>query len=378
MMRASEMHFHRLANSVAQLVWVVDAAGRISYGNSNWYSHTGIGAGAKFVRNYLPLLHPDDRLSWERTWGHALASGEAYALECRLRFTAGSKYVQHLEWGHPVRDNDGKNPEWIVVATDADEDRRLIAELRRTIARKDQFLALVAHELRGPIAPILTTLQLLARHVEEPRLVEQSCARMARQFAQLKRLVEDLFDLARSQNAQMLLTRGNVELEAAVEAAIENAQPLIASRRHHLSVVTPSQTTVVNGDAGRLTQVFANLLVNAAKFTGEAGRICVLIEREPGWVLVKVRDSGIGISPDMLERVFDAYMQAERESAGAASGLGLGLALARRLIELHGGTVNAYSEGLGRGSEFVVRLPAGSGRESPESRAQECNSFAIT
>jgi signal transduction histidine kinase len=134
----------------------------------------------------------------------------------------------------------------------------------------------------------------------------------------------------------------------------------------------------VNGDAGRLTQVFANLLVNAAKFTGEAGRICVLIEREPGWVLVKVRDSGIGISPDMLERVFDAYMQAERESAGAASGLGLGLALARRLIELHGGTVNAYSEGLGRGSEFVVRLPAGSGRELPESRAQECNSLAIT
>ena len=376
-MRATEMHFHRLANSVAQLVWVVDASGRISYGNSSWYAHTGIGAGAKFVRNYLPLLHPEDRWGWERTWGHALASGEAYALECRLRFTAESKYVQHLECGHPVRDIDGKNPEWIVVATDADEDQRLIAELRRSIARKDQFLALVAHELRGPLSPILTTLQLLARHVEEPRLVEQSCARMARQFAQLRRLVEDLFDLARSQNAQMLLTRGEVELEAAVEAAIENAQPLIASRRHHLSVVTPPQTTVVNGDAGRLTQVFANLLVNAAKFTDEAGRISVLIEREPGWALVKVRDSGIGISPDMLERVFDAYVQAERDSAGSASGLGLGLALARHLIELHGGTVNAYSEGLGRGTEFVVRLPAGSGRESPESRAQECNSFAV-
>ncbi|MEA3178616.1 MAG: two-component system, chemotaxis family, CheB/CheR fusion protein [Gammaproteobacteria bacterium] len=376
-MRATEMHFHRLADSVGQLVWVVDASGRISYGNSSWYAHTGIGAGAKFVRNYLPLLHPEDRSSWERAWGHALASGEAYALECRLRFTAESKYVQHLEWGHPVRDIDGKDPEWIIFATDADEDRRLIAELRRSIARKDQFLALVAHELRGPLSPILTTLQLLAGHVDEPRLVEQSCARIARQFAQLRRLVEDLFDLARSQNAQMILTRGKVELEAAVEAAIEDAQPLIASRRHHLSVVMPSQTTVVNGDAGRLTQVFGNLLVNAAKFTDEAGRICVLIEREPGWALVKVRDSGIGISPDMLQRVFDAYVQAERDSTGSASGLGLGLALARHLIELHGGTVNAYSEGLGRGSEFVVRLPAANGRELLESRAQECNSLAI-
>jgi signal transduction histidine kinase len=376
-MRGTQMHFHRLANSISQLVWVVDASGRIAYGNSSWYAHTGIGAGAKFVGNYVQLLHPEDRSGWERTWFHALASGEAYALECRLRFTAESTYVQQLEWGHPVRDIDGKNPEWIVVATDADEDQRLIAELRRSIARKDQFLALVALELRGPLSPILTTLQLVARHVEEPRLVEQSCARMTRQFAQLRRLVEDLFDLARSQNAQMLLTCGKVELEAAVEAAIEHAQPLIASRRHHLSVVTPPQTTVVKGDAGRLTQVFANLLVNAAKFTDEAGRISVLIEREPGWAVVKVRDSGIGISSDMLERVFDAYVQAERGSAGSASGLGLGLALARNLIELHGGTVNAYSEGLGRGTEFVVRLPAGSGLGSPESRAQECNNLAV-
>jgi signal transduction histidine kinase len=369
-MGAMEMHFHRLANSVAQLVWVVDAAGRISYGNSGWYAQTGIGAGAKFVRNYLPLLHPDDRPSWERTWRHAIASGEAYALECRLRFTSGSDYVQHLEWGQPVRNADGADPEWIVVATDAAEDRRLIAELRHSIARKDQFLALAAHELRGPLSTIHATLQLLARNSEEPRLVEQSCARMTRQFAQLARLVGDLFDLARSQNAQMLLTRGKVDLEAAIEAAIESAQPLIVSRKHQLSVVTPPQTTVVNGDAGRLTQVFANLLVNAAKFTEVAGRICVLVEREPGWALVRVRDSGIGISPDMLARIFDAYVQAEPESAESAAGLGLGLALVRHLITLHGGTVNAHSEGVGRGSEFVVRLPAGSESVSAGFREQ--------
>jgi signal transduction histidine kinase len=367
MMRATEMHFHRLADSVAQLVWVVDASGRISYGNSSWYAHTAIGAGAKFHSNYLQLLHPEDRPSWERTWRHAVESGEAYALECRVRFAGESAYVQHLEWGNPIRDIDGNNREWIIVATDARDDQRLITQLRRSIARKDQFLALVAHELRGPLAPISSTLQILAGHMDEPQIIEQSCARLERQVAKLTRLVEDLFDLARSQNAQIHLTRGAVELETAVAAAVEEAQPLIASHKHHLSVVTPTDTTVVNGDAGRLTQVFANLLVNAAKFTGDGGRICVLIEHEVGWALVKIRDSGIGIAPDMLERVFDAYVQAERASTASAGGLGLGLALVRHLIELHGGSINAYSEGAGRGSEFVVRLPAGGGRESVKS-----------
>jgi signal transduction histidine kinase len=129
----------------------------------------------------------------------------------------------------------------------------------------------------------------------------------------------------------------------------------------------PPQAMIVEGDSGRLTQVFANLLINAAKFTHPGGHIWVEVERESAWALVKVRDSGIGISRDMLARVFDAYVQAERGSAASKGGLGLGLALARHLIELHGGTVNAYSEGPGRGSEFVVRLPA-PGRQvySPE------------
>lgn len=373
-MRATEMHFHRLADSVPQLVCVVDASGWISYCNSSWYARTAIGAGAKFLPSYRQLLHPEDRPSLERTWGHAVASGEAYALECRVRFAGESAYVQHLEWGSPVRDIEGKEPEWIIVAAEADHDQRLIAQLRRSIARKDHFLALVAHELRGPLSPISSTLQILAAHMGEPRLIEQSCARMARQVAKLGRLVEDLFDLAKSQSAQMLVARGAVELETTVAAAVEETQPLIAAHGHHLTVIAPTDGTVVNGDAGRLTQVFANLLVNAAKFTDDGGQISVLIEREAGWALVKVRDSGIGIAPDMLERVFDAYVQAEH----ASGGLGLGLSLVRHLIELHGGSVSAHSEGLGRGSEFVVRLPAQTGRGSVGSLADELNCFAAT
>ena len=357
-MRETETHFHRLADSLAQLVWVVDADGRLSFGNSAWHACTAIGAGARFVESYLPALHPADRSSWERTWEQAVSSGEPYALERRIRFTPESSYVLQLEWGNPLRDNGACTGEWIITATDEGENERLTAQLRRTIEQKDKFLALVAHEMRGPLAPIATALQLLQQHMSEPAIVRQSCATLARQVAQLVRFVDDLFDLARSQNAQILLRRAAVDLEAAVATAVESAQPIIASRGQELTVVMPAQAMIVEGDSCRLTQVFANLLINAAKFTHHGGRIRVAVERESEWALVRVRDSGIGISPDMLARVFDAYVQAERGSAASKGGLGLGLALARHLIELHGGTVNAYSEGAGRGSEFVVRLPA--------------------
>ncbi len=361
-MRATETHFHRLADSLAQLVWVVDATGRLSFGNSAWHACTAIGAGARFVDSYLPALHPADRSSWEQTWEQAVSSGEPYALERRIRFTPESNYVLQLEWGNPLRDNGARTGEWIITATDAGESERLIAQLRRIIEQKDTFLALVAHEMRGPLAPISTALQLLQQHMSEPAVVHQSCATLARQVAQLVRFVDDLFDLARSQNAQILLRRAAVDLESAVATAVEAAQPIIASRGQELTVVMPPQAMIVEGDSGRLTQVFANLLINAAKFTHPGGHIWVGVERESAWALVKVRDSGIGISRDMLARVFDAYVQAERGSAASKGGLGLGLALARHLIELHGGTVNAYSEGPGLGSEFIVRLPAPGGQ----------------
>jgi signal transduction histidine kinase len=361
--RAVETHFHRLAESLSQLVWSVDAAGRLSYGNSAWYAFTAIGAGARFLESYLPALHPGDRSLWRQTWEQAVTSGEPYALERRIRFTPDCNYVRQLEWGNPVHNGGGRTGEWLIIATDADENERLIGHLRRSIEGKDKFLALVAHEMRGPLAPISNALQLLVRHMDEPPVVKQSCATLLRQVAQLARLVDDLFDLARAQNARIVLNRASIDLEATITSAIEAVQPIIVARRHNLTVVMPPDATVVDGDAGRLTQVFANLLVNAAKFTDSSGRIRVSVEREPDWVLVKVRDSGIGIPREMLQRVFDAYVQADRGSGASHGGLGLGLALARHLVELHGGTVDAYSDGPGQGSEFVVRLPALHGRE---------------
>jgi PAS domain S-box-containing protein len=357
-MRATETHFRCLADSLPQFVCVVDGSGRVSYGNPTWYEFMGIGAGSPFPGSYLPALHPLDRPLWERTWAQAVASGEPYVLERRVRLTTQSNYVWQLERGNPVRDPDGRVAEWILTAVDQDENERVIAQLRRLIAGKDRFLALLAHEMRGPLAPISSALQLLELHVDKPSVVRQSTTMMARQLTQLVRLVDDLFDLARSQNAQIPLKRAVLELEAAVRAAVEAAQPIISSHGHHLTLAIPADILLVDGDAGRLTQVFANLLVNAAKFTEDGGQICVSIERDADWALVRVRDSGMGIPRDMLTRVFDAYVQAERGSPASGGGLGLGLVLVRHLIELHGGTVNAYSDGPGLGSEFVVRLPS--------------------
>jgi signal transduction histidine kinase len=344
--------FHRLADSLGQLVWVVDPFGQLSYGNSAWYATTAIGAGAGFIESYLPVLHPEDRASWTRTWDHAVGCGEPYALERRIRFAANGHYVSQLERGHPLHVNGVRTGEWMITATDASESERRISQLRLCIEGKDRFLALLAHEMRGPLAPIANALQVL-QHADPLPAVTQSCAILTRQVAQLVRLVDDLFDLARSQSAQIPLRRAPVELQSTVAAAVEAAQPMINERRQELSVDVDSNMIVVDGDSGRLTQVFVNLLINATKYTQEGGRIRVSIEQEAIWALVKVRDSGIGIARDMLGRIFDAYVQAD----GGKGGLGLGLALARQLVELHGGTVNAYSDGPGCGSEFVVRLP---------------------
>ena len=353
-MRATEAHFRSLADSLAQLVWVVDGAGRLVYGNLAWQSFTQIHVGASFVESYVPALHPVDRTSWEQTWSQAVNSGEPYALERRVRFLPQASYVCQLEWGKPLLENGSRTGEWVITAMDADQNARLIALLRRRVALKDKFLGLLAHEMRGPLAPMSNALHLLREHFNEPTIVSQSCALLARQFTQLARFIDDLFELARSQNAQIRLRRTAVDLRATVQAAIEAAQPVIAAREQRLTVVVPEQSTLVNGDDGRLAQVFINLLINAAKFTDRGGWIGISVGTESDWALVRVRDTGVGIAGDMLTRVFDPYVQAER---GSEAGLGLGLALARHLVELHGGEVDAYSEGPGLGSEFVVRLP---------------------
>jgi PAS domain S-box-containing protein len=237
------------------------------------------------------------------------------------------------------------------------ENARLYEELKEVDRRKDEFLALLAHELRNPLAPIRNSLHAMQLAGADPVIAARARAMMERQVGHLVRLVDDLLDVSRIMRGRIELRREGVELAAVVARAVETARPLIEAGRHELNVEIPADPVRLNADPVRLAQVFGNLLANAAKYTEPGGHIGLTGEPVKGEIVVRVRDTGIGIPADMLARVFEPFVQTDAAREKSQGGLGLGLALVKSLVELHGGTVVACSDGPGRGSEFVVRLP---------------------
>ncbi|KQQ96983.1 ATP-binding protein [Massilia sp. Leaf139] len=230
-------------------------------------------------------------------------------------------------------------------------------ELRAADQRKDEFLAMLAHELRNPLAPISTGAHLLKLLHSDNAQITQTCAIIARQVEHMTGLVDDLLDVSRVTRGLVSISTQVLDLRKVIDDAAEQIRPLIATRRHSVVLDLPPGSATVKGDHKRLVQVVANLLNNANKYTPEGGRIeLALVEDGPEYVLT-VRDDGIGMEPQLVARVFDLFTQAERTPDRSQGGLGLGLALAKSLVELHGGTVQAASAGLGQGSIFTVRLP---------------------
>ena len=224
--------------------------------------------------------------------------------------------------------------------------------------RKDEFLATLAHELRNPLAPIQNAVQILHLSDGNPKAVWAAVGMLERQVHQMVHLVDDLLDVSRISRGRIELRRESVELASVVDHAVESLRPLVESLQHEVSVTLPSQPIFVYGDPTRLAQVVGNLLGNACKFTGKGGRIELYVEREGEEALIRVRDNGIGIAADDFARIFDMFAQADRSLERTQSGLGIGLTLVKKLVEMHGGTVEVSSAGLRWGSEFVVRLPA--------------------
>lgn len=224
--------------------------------------------------------------------------------------------------------------------------------------RKDRFLATLAHELRGPLAPLRNSLEIIKRAGGRPVLVEQAVATMERQVQHMVRLVDDLYDISRIVNDKLVLKRTPVDVRAIVQQALEAAMPQLDARGHVLAVDLPPEPLPVSGDSMRLAQVLANLLANAAKYTDGPGRITLRATREGKEVLIRVKDSGIGIACERLPELFHMFHQLDTSLERSRGGLGIGLALARRIVELHQGTIEAASEGPSHGSEFIVRLPA--------------------
>jgi PAS domain S-box-containing protein len=244
-----------------------------------------------------------------------------------------------------------------VYYRDITERKRAMEALQEADRRKDEFLATLAHELRNPLAPIRNGLQILQLANDRPEAGERARAMIERQVQQMVRLIDDLLDLSRISRGKVELRRERVDLAAVVNSAVETSRPLIEESGHQLDLRLPAEPVFVDGDVTRLAQVIANLLNNAAKYTQRGGRIELEVRREGGTARISVRDNGVGIPAAMLPRVFEMFTQVDRTLERSQGGLGIGLSIVKRLVEMHGGTVEARSGGLGQGSEFVVRLP---------------------
>ncbi len=240
---------------------------------------------------------------------------------------------------------------------DALSERAHTEELVRNASRaKDEFLAMLGHELRNPLAPIVTALQVMRLKGDDDSSRERQV--IERQVEHMVRLVDDLLDVSRITSGNVQLRKAPLEVSAVVAKAVEMAGPLLESRRHHLSLSVACKGLALEGDEARLAQVISNLLTNAARYTSPGGRITLAARRAANEIVISVKDNGLGIKAELLPRIFDLFVQGQRSPDRSEGGLGIGLSLVRSLVHLHGGTVAAASDGPGKGSEFVVKLPA--------------------
>ncbi|KQT11303.1 PAS domain-containing hybrid sensor histidine kinase/response regulator [Ramlibacter sp. Leaf400] len=354
-LRASEAQFRTIADAMPQMVWSTLPDGYHDYYNRQWYEFTGAPQGSTDGEAWNGMFHPEDQpRAWE-VWRHSLGTGDPYEIEYRLRHRSG-EYRWVLGRALPVRNEQGLIVRWMGTCTDIHEQKEARDELLANNRRKDDFLAMLAHELRNPLAPISTAAQLLKAASDDPARVARSAAIVERQVRHMTELVDDLLDVSRVTRGLVELERRPVEIKGVLGSAIEQVRPLIEARGHQLTTRMPSGDVHVLGDRTRLVQVVSNLLNNAAKYTAPNGGLSVSLAVGEA-VEVRVADTGIGIEPQLLPHVFDLFTQGERTPDRGQGGLGLGLALVKSLVELHGGRVTGESQGPGRGSTFAVTLP---------------------
>jgi len=354
-LRDSEERFRAVADNISQLAWTCDTLGNVTWYNQRWLDYTGLGFDEMKGWDWSKVQHPDHL---ERVVARVKASaetGEPWEDTFPLRGKDGH-YRWFLSRAVPIRDASGAIASWFGTNTDVTELREAQQTLRDADRRKDEFLALLAHELRNPLAPIRNAVQLLHDADGDPRIRAMARGILERQTRHTARLVDDLLDLSRITQGAISLAKRDIALTEAIEAALETSRPHLEAAGHALHVQLPDEALAVHADPVRLAQVIANLLNNAGKYTPRGGRIELEARSENGAAVVCVRDNGRGIAADMLPRVFDMFTRVQPEDH--AGGLGIGLWLAKKLVELHGGSIEATSDGEGSGAAFTLRLPA--------------------
>jgi PAS domain S-box-containing protein len=361
-LREAEQRLRFVMDSMPQKIFTAKPNGDVDYFNPIWTHYTGLSFEQIRDWGWTQFIHPDDVAENVRVWKRSIDFVEPFQFEHRFR-RADGEYRWHISRAVSLRDAEGKVVMWVGSDTDIHEQRQMADELQKHAAelseadrRKSEFLAMLAHELRNPLAPIRNGVQIL-RLGGDDRAVRAVSEMMDRQVGQMVRLVDDLLDVSRISRGKIELRMERVELASVVHHAVEAARSLYKSMNHDLTVSLPSQPIYLNGDPARLTQVVGNLLNNACKFTDKGGRIRLTVEREGEQTVIRVQDNGIGIATDQLPRIFDMFTQVDSSLERSTSGLGIGLSLVENLVEMHGGTVEVHSAGLGQGSEFVVCLP---------------------
>ena len=305
----------------------------------------------------ITLIIPPERIDEEREILAKLVAGERIEHFETVRVTRDGRRLDISLTISPVRDGEGRIIGASKVARDITERKRAEEAIRDADRRKDEFLALLAHELRNPLAPLRNGLEVMRIAASDAIAVAQARDMMERQLGHMVRLIDDLLDVSRISRNKMELRRERVLLADVVQSAVEAARPLIDAAGHTLAVSLPREPVSLDADLTRLAQVLGNLLTNSAKYTRPGGHIWLVAEQRADDVLISVRDDGIGIPAESLPRIFDMFSQVDRSIERATGGLGIGLALVKGLVEMHGGTVTAASNGPDRGSTFTVRLP---------------------
>jgi PAS domain S-box-containing protein len=337
--------------------------GTLTYVNDTYCRRFGKTREELVGRSFAALIFADDQPAVAGVLAQLVPDMKPLTDEHRVIAAGG--VVRWQQWTNmAIVDDKGEFYEYQAVGIDItkrkhleDELRQVAADLSEANRRKDEFLATLAHELRNPLAPIRNGLQIMKLASDDAPSVAAARAMMERQLEQLVRLVDDLLDVSRITRGNVVLRKERAPLDAVLRSAVETSRPLIEQMGHQLTLKLPEQPVVVYGDFTRLAQVFLNLLNNAAKYSDPQGHLWMTAEPQGDSVAVTVRDTGIGIPADKLTSIFEMFSQVDRSLEKAQGGLGIGLTLVKQLVEMHGGSVEARSEGSGRGSEFLVRLP---------------------
>ncbi|WP_437661425.1 PAS domain S-box protein [Sorangium sp. So ce1182] len=369
-LRESEARFRELADAMPQIVWTAGPDGHVDYINRQWCERTGTTESEALGEGWVSFLHQDDRERSLAEWHRAVVTGEPYEVEYRFRGVAGREHRWYLGRALPVRGPEGDIARWYGTSTDIHDRKCAEAGLREADQRKDEFLAMLAHELRNPLGPIRNAVEILRRVAGQQPSLARACGVIDRQASHMARLVDDLLDVSRVARGRIQLRKEHCDLSTLLRQTAEDYRSTLEASGLSLDLELPAEPAWVSGDPTRLSQAVSNVLHNANKFTDAGGWVTVTLSAtSESSAAIRIRDTGIGMDPAMLGRMFEPFSQADRGLDRSRGGLGLGLSLVKGVVELHGGTVSAESAGIGQGTEIVLHLPLSRGPGSSPERA---------